>query len=144
MMYEELLTSSQREQLIEKVCTCFGYEALHLIDRHQWLALKPKEQQRISARQVIRHWDITMRIGCKQDLKQEEFEELEKAILYGDAMDAHILGIINRFPLNKIHIGISRIRALTLPKQMWTLMHRIRLRLNTRSGKLSCACSKAT
>jgi hypothetical protein len=101
MMYEELLTTSQHEQLIEKVCTCFEYEALHLIDRHQWLALNPKEQQWISARQIIQHWSLTMRMCCKEDLQQEEFEELEKAILYGDAMDAQILGIIKRFPKKK-------------------------------------------
>ena len=42
---------------------------------------------------------------CKQDLKQELFEELENAILYGDAMDAQILGIIKRLPKN-FHIGM--------------------------------------
>ena len=105
MMYEELLTASQHEQIIEKVCTCFEDEALHLTDRHQWLALKPKEQQWIGARQIIQHWDLTMRMCCKQDLKQEEFEELEKSILYGDAMDAQILGIIKRFP-KSFHIGM--------------------------------------
>ena len=46
-----------------------------------------------------------MRMCCKQDLKQEEFEELEKAILYGDAMDAQTFGIINRFPKH-FHIGM--------------------------------------
>ena len=92
MTYEELLTTSQHEQLIEKACACFEYEALHLTDRHQWLALNPKEQQWISARQFIHHWELTMRMCCKEYLKQSEFEELEKAILYGDAMVAHILG----------------------------------------------------
>ncbi len=29
MMYEELLTTSQRKQLTEKVCACFENEALH-------------------------------------------------------------------------------------------------------------------
>ena len=43
----------------------FEDEVLHLTDRHQWLALKPKEQQWISARQIIQHWDITMRM-CLQ------------------------------------------------------------------------------
>ena len=42
MMYEELLRASQHKQLIEKVCACFQYEALHLTDRHQRLALNPK------------------------------------------------------------------------------------------------------
>ena len=57
MMYEELLTSSQHEKLIEKVCTCFEDEAWHLTNRHQWLALKTKSQQWISARQIIQNWD---------------------------------------------------------------------------------------
>ena len=42
IMYEELLTASQHEQIIEKVCTCCEDEALHLDNRHQWLALSPK------------------------------------------------------------------------------------------------------
>ena len=97
MMYEELLTASQHEQLIEKVGTCLEDEALHLIDRHQWLALNPKEQRWISARQIIQYWDLTMRMCCKEDLPQEAFEELEKAVLYGDAMGARILGIMQHF-----------------------------------------------
>jgi hypothetical protein len=71
MMYEELLSASQHEQLLKKVCICFEDEALHLTDRHQWQALKPKELQWIGARQIIQHWDLTMRMCCKQDLKQE-------------------------------------------------------------------------
>ena len=54
---------------------------------------------------VIQHWDLTKGRCCKEDLKQAEFEELEKAVLYGDAMDAQILGIIKRFPKN-FHIGM--------------------------------------
>ena len=73
MMYEELLTASQHEQIIEKVCTCFEDEALHLTDRHQCLALNHKEQQWVGARQNIQHWHLTMRMCCKHDLKQEEF-----------------------------------------------------------------------
>ena len=46
-----------------------------------------------------------MRMCCQKDLQQEEFAELEKAILYGDAMDAQILGIIKRFP-KSFHIGM--------------------------------------
>ena len=42
MMYEELMTASQDKSIIEKVCTCCEDEALHLTDRHQWLALSPR------------------------------------------------------------------------------------------------------
>ena len=103
MKYEELLTTSQRKQIVEEVCTCFEHEALHLTDRHQWLALRPKEPQWIGARQISQHWGLTMRMCCKQDLKQDEFEELEKSILYGDAMDAQILGIVKRLPKKLPH-----------------------------------------
>ena len=47
-----------------------------------------------------------MRMCCKQYLKQEEFEELEKSILHGDAMDAQVLGIIKRVP-KSFHIGMT-------------------------------------
>ena len=70
MMYEEILTTSQHKQLIGKVCTCFEYEELHLTVCHQWLALKPEAQQWISACHITQHWDLTMRMRCKQDLKQ--------------------------------------------------------------------------
>ena len=39
------------------------------------------------------------------DLSREEFEELEKAILFGDAMDSQILGVIMRFPTS-FHVGM--------------------------------------
>ena len=105
MLYEELLTPKQHEQVVDKITSCFEDSALHLTDRNQWLALKPKAQQWTGARQVIQHWDLTMRACCQADLPQAEFEELEKAVLYGDAMDNQILGIIKRFP-KSFHIGM--------------------------------------
>ena len=105
MVYEELLTQKQHEQIVEKLCSCFEDSALHLTDRNQWLALKPKAEQWLAARQVIQHWDITMRSCCAKDLPPQEFEELERAILYGDAMDSQILGVITRFP-KSFHIGM--------------------------------------
>ena len=70
-----------------------------------------------------------MRMRCKQDLQQEEFEELEKAILYGDAMDAQILGNIKRFPQN-FHIGM-------IPD----MTNFAKADVDT-DAQLSCACSK--
>ncbi len=105
MLYEELLSPKQHEQILEKITSCFEDSALHLSDRNQWLALKPKAEQWIGARQVIQHWDLTMRACCQADLPKDEFHELEKAILYGDAMDTQILGIIKRFP-KSFHIGM--------------------------------------
>jgi hypothetical protein len=69
MMYEELLTASQHEQLIDKVCTVFKDEELHLTDCHQRLALNPKEQQWISACHITQHLDLTMRMRLQTRLE---------------------------------------------------------------------------
>ena len=105
MLYEELLTAKQHEQLVEKICSCFEDSALHLADRNRWVALKPNEEQWLAARQVVQHWDQTIKSCCQADLSGEDFEELEKAILYGDAMDSQIMGVIKRFP-KSFHIGM--------------------------------------
>ena len=105
MLYEELLTQQQHEHIVDKICSCFEDSALHLTDRHQWLALRPKPEQWLQARLVIQHWMQTMRACCEKDLPKQDFEELEKAILFGDAMDSQILGVIKRFP-KTFHIGM--------------------------------------
>ena len=99
MQYEELLTTKQHEKVLDKICSNFEDSALRQADRNQWAAAKPKMEQWLAARQVIQHWDLTMRACCEADLPKEEFDELEKAILYGDAMDAQILrsaAVLNR------------------------------------------------
>ena len=105
MLYEELLTAKQHEAIIVKLTSCFEDSALHLTDRNQWLALKPKPEQWAAARQVIQHWDNTIKACCKADLPEHEFIELEKAILFGDVMDTQILNIIKRYP-KTFHIGM--------------------------------------
>ena len=105
MQYEELLTTKQHELVLGKICLNFEDSALHQADRNQRAAAKPKMEQWLAARQVIQHWDFTMRACCEADLTKEEFDELEKAILYGDAMDAQILKVISRFP-KSFHIGM--------------------------------------
>ena len=87
MMYEELRTASQHEQLIDSVCTCFEDEVLHWSPPVAGTeAHRATVDQRTSDHPALgsNHENVLP----KQDLKQEEFEEIEKAILYGDAMDA--------------------------------------------------------
>ena len=64
MFYEELLTPKQHEQIVEKITTNFEDSALHLKDKEAWKALKPKAESWLSARQLIQHWDRTMRQCC--------------------------------------------------------------------------------
>ena len=48
-------------------------------------------------RAVIVHWDQSIKKACLEDLP-DDFEEMEKAVLYGDALDDQILGVLKRFP----------------------------------------------
>ena len=105
MHYDELLTPKQHEQTLDKIIAIFEDSALHHADRNQWQLAKPKSEQWLAARQVIQHWDQTLRACCEADLPKPEFEELEKAILYGDAMDAQVLQIIRRVP-KSFHVGM--------------------------------------
>ena len=105
MKYEELLTSIQHEQIFDKVLTCYEDEVLHLSDRNAWLTVRPKDQTWLDARLIIQHWDLTLKHVCEADLPKAEFDELEKAVLFGDAMDSQILSVIKRFP-KQFHIGM--------------------------------------
>ena len=65
----------------------------------------PTREQWKSYRTIIQHWSQTMRAACEIDLPAEDFIELEKAVLFGDALDSQILGMVKRFPKN-FHIGM--------------------------------------
>ncbi len=105
LKYDEVLTEEQHEQILQKAFNCFEEEALHLPDRHAWKSLVPSTDDWRTYRSVIQHWNQTIRQCCEVDLSKEDFQELEKAILFGDAMDSQIKGILKRFPKH-FHIGM--------------------------------------
>ena len=49
MEYEELLTPKQHEQVVDKICSNIEDSTLHLADRNQWAAAKPKMEQWLAA-----------------------------------------------------------------------------------------------
>ena len=105
MKYEELLTAKQHEMIMQKALHCFEDEALHLSDRHTWKSLIPNTEQWRNYRNIIQHWDQTISSCCKADLPPDDCEEVERAILFGDAMDSQIITIIKRFP-KFFHVGM--------------------------------------
>ena len=98
MKYEELLTADQHEMILQKAFHNYEDEALHLADRQVWRRLIPTIEQWRTYRNVIQHWDLTIRECCQADLPAQDFDELQHAILYGDAMDSQIMSVIKRFP----------------------------------------------
>ena len=103
--YEEPLTAAQHEMILEKAISIFEDEALHLTDMVERSAKRPKAEAWKDYRQVIQHWTQGIRECAHEDLQQEDFEELEKAILHGDAMDAQIITCLKRYP-KRFHIGM--------------------------------------
>ena len=100
---------------MKKALHCFEDEALHLDDRRAWRNIIPKIEQWRTYRNVIQHWLQTIRACCLADLPRQDFEELEAAILYGDAMDSQIMSVISRFPKNFLIGMITDMRTQCAP-----------------------------
>ena len=105
LKHEEPLTAPQHEMLMDKAISVFEDEALHLTNMVERADKRPKSEAWSTYRQVIQHWTQSIRECAHKDLKQEYFEELEKAILHGDAMGAQIIACLKRYP-KCFHIGM--------------------------------------
>ena len=99
------ITAAQQEMILDKGISIYEDEALHLTNMVERADKRPKAEAWSTYRQAIQHWTQSIRECAHKDLKQEDFEELEKAILHGDAMDAQIIACLKRYP-KRFHIGM--------------------------------------
>lgn len=49
-------------------------------------------------RHIIEHWERTISVVAKADLSPGDFDELERAVLYGSAMGHQILDALAGYP----------------------------------------------
>jgi len=105
LAYEEVLTVEQHRMILEKAFSIFEDEALTSENLSARARLRPKTADWIVYRTVIQHWTQTIRHCCRADLSVADFEEMEKAVLYGDAMDAQIVAVLKRWP-KVFHVGM--------------------------------------
>jgi hypothetical protein len=100
MHYDAVLTYEMHEMLVTKVLVCFEDEALHVTEPSKRLKFRPTVNTLDVCRLIIQHWQQSIKQCAQQDLSEEDFKELEAAVLYGDAMDSHIKKALDRFPVN--------------------------------------------
>ena len=105
MQYEEALTAQQHKMILEKALNIYEDEALHLDVLSMRVKLRPKEEDWKVYRMVVQQWDTSINQCCMRDLDAADYLEMEKAILYGDAMDAQIMRICTRWP-KVFHVGM--------------------------------------
>ena len=83
--------------ILEKAFSIFEDEALHLPQEQDRIKHRVDGQKWAQYRAVIVHWTQSLMKACLEDLP-DDVEEIQKAVLYGDAMDDQILGVLRRFP----------------------------------------------
>ena len=99
LQYEEELTVEMHEMLVTKLLYFFEDEALHVVDPSKRLKFRPTVETVDTCRLVIQHWQQSIKQCALADLSEEDFKELEAAVLYGDAMDSQVIKALQRFPV---------------------------------------------
>ena len=105
MQYEKALTPQRQKMILEKALNIYEDKALHLDVLSMRVKLRPKEEDWKVYRMVVQQWDTSINKCCMRDLDAADYAEIEKAILYGDAMDAQIMRICTRWP-KVFHVGM--------------------------------------
>jgi hypothetical protein len=84
-----------------------SYEAdtLHISNLNDKLAFRPSTKDWLNLRQVIEHWDRTIREVAMKDMDPKDFQEFEEAVLTSTVMDQQILGAIEGYP-RTFHLGM--------------------------------------
>ena len=98
MFYESPLSTEEHELIFAKAIAIFEDNVLHLADLNDWRKHKPTEAEWKTYRIVIQHWSQTIKLCCQKDLTPADYEDIEKAVLFGDALDKQILTIAQRCP----------------------------------------------
>ena len=63
------------------------------------MAFRPTTEKWLNFRQVVEHWDRTIRQVALQDMSAEGFKELEDSVLNTTIMDQQILDAVRGFPM---------------------------------------------
>ena len=96
--YEAELTVEMHEMLVRKLLYFFEDEALHVLEPSKRLKFRPTVETVDTCRLIIQHWQQSIKQCAQADLSEADFQELEAAVLYGDAMDSQISRALQRFP----------------------------------------------
>ena len=105
LFYNERLTPEQHYMMLHKGFEIFETETLHIQNLNDKVALRPSTEDWLNFRQVIEHWDRTIRGVAVKDMDPKDFQEFEEAVLNTTVLDQQILGAIEGYP-KMFHMGI--------------------------------------
>ncbi len=105
LFYNERLTGLQHEQIFHKGFEIFEAETLHITDLNQKLALRPTSEDWLNIRQVVEHWDRTIKLVAEKDMAPKDLKELEDTVLNTNLMDQQILDAVQGYP-KMFHLGM--------------------------------------
>jgi len=91
--------------LFHKVMESYEEETCSLTNLNEKFSARPSLEQWLDARQVIEHWDRTIRKVAEKDMDHADFLEFENAVLNTLVMDSQILYAIAGFP-KKFHMAM--------------------------------------
>ncbi len=105
LYHDTPLTVEQFDLMIQKAVRVFEDDTAHLEREDSRLRFRPSVDQWVSTRRVIQRWTESIRECAKADLSEGDFTLLQATILDGDALDATVLSLLNRYP-KTFHIGL--------------------------------------
>ena len=76
--------------MLTKGFEVYEADSLHLTNLREKLNNRPDLQAWLRCRQVVEHWDRTIRQVAKQDMSEPDFLEFEAAVLKSTIMDQQI------------------------------------------------------
>ena len=98
LQYNNSLTPKQHDLMFQKAVSVFEEVALVEKNATKRRAARPTQEGWAACRQIIVHWDQSISDAARASLKPADYEELEKAVLYGDAMDQQMTRALSAFP----------------------------------------------
>ena len=105
LLYNERLSVKQHEMMLHKGFESYEAETLHMTNLSDKVALRPSTEEWLNYRQVIEHWDRTIREVAEKDMDPKDFKELEETVLNTVVMDRQILDAIEGYP-KMFHMGM--------------------------------------
>ena len=105
LFYNELLTNEQHIMMLHKGFETYEADTLHISNLNDKMAFRPSTEDWLNFRQVIEHWDRTIREVAMTDMDPKEFKEFEEAVLTSTVMDQQILGALEGYP-RTFHLGM--------------------------------------
>ena len=99
LFYNERLTSEQHNMMLFKGFESYESATLHIENLSEKVDLRPSTEKWQDYRQVVEHWDRTIRQVALKDMSPEGFRELEDSVLNTTLMDQQILDAVRGYPM---------------------------------------------